>query len=373
MMRGSQTMDKRPSLIIGLLLLMVSCNTFAHVDCTGSTIYNESCNNVNISEGCGNYYTLIDGDKYECGYTSLDDEYCDADLSLICGADENCTDASKNINIFNFGTEVVGDVVNTWVIDYTCEGNKYYACFWNSTVPAVIPDIYFYNRNSLTINSTYSNTYYLINYSELPSTEYSPGFIINCNNTYICVSNSSEINESTMIETTHEYSVSITSTNCSTTTSTTTTSSSTSSTSSSSSSSSSPSSSTSSSPTTTSGTPSTVPGTTLYAYSFPNGSFGTLPGLNGTGGITINNGTLKNMPCTGFCIIGLDKEEFQLYAAIMITILVLIAIKPLKLGATASAISLLFFNNIMGWTVITGSLMVIFVFVALATWYMEGK
>jgi hypothetical protein len=43
------------------------------------------------------------------------------------------------------------------------------------------------------------------------------------------------------------------------------------------------------------------------------------------------------------------------------------------LGATASAISLLFFNNIMGWTVITGSLMVIFVFVALATWYMEGK
>lgn len=116
-----------------------------------------------------------------------------------------------------------------------------------------------------------------------------------------------------------------------------------------------------------------VPGTTLYGYALPDGNFGTLPSLNGTGGITIGNGTLKNMPCTGFCIIGLDKEEFQLYAAIMITILVLIAIKPLKLGATASAISLLFFNNIMGWTVITGSLMVIFVFVALATWYMEGK
>jgi hypothetical protein len=108
-------------------------------------------------------------------------------------------------------------------------------------------------------------------------------------------------------------------------------------------------------------------------YKLPDGSFGTLPPLNGTGGISINNGTLKNMPCTGFCIIGLNKEQFQLYAAVMIIILVLISIKPFKLGATASAFALLFFNNIMGWTAITSSLMLIFVFIALAAWWLEGK
>jgi hypothetical protein len=124
---------------------------------------------------------------------------------------------------------------------------------------------------------------------------------------------------------------------------------------------------------TTSGTPSTVSGTTLYGYSLPHGNFGTLPSLNGTGGNTINNGTLKNMPCTGFCIIGLNKDQFQLYAAIMVVILVLITIKPFKLGALSSAVALLFFNNIMGWTTITGSLMVIFVFIAVAAWWLEGK
>lgn len=358
--------------IVTILLLMISCNTFASDGCDPGATYNESCNNILYSEGCGNYYTTIDGNNYSCGIVDiLNDLYCDTDLSLICGTDENCTNATNNFGVFNFGTEVVGDVVNTWVIDYMCEGNKYYTCFWNNTVPEVIPDIYFYNRNSLTINSTYNNTDFFTDYhTTLPATMYSPGFIINCNNTYVCISNSSEVNESTMIETTHYYSVIISSTNCSTTTSTTTTSTSTSSTSSSSSS---PSSSTSSSPTTTSGTPSTVPGTTLYGYSLPHGNFGTLPGLNGTGGITIGNGTLKNMPCAGFCIIGLEKEEFQLYAAVMIIILVLISIKPFKLGALSSAFALLFFNNIMGWTAITGSLMVIFIFIALATWWLEDK
>jgi hypothetical protein len=118
---------------------------------------------------------------------------------------------------------------------------------------------------------------------------------------------------------------------------------------------------------------SSVAGTTLYGYSFPHGDHGTLPSLNGTGGNTINNGSIKNMTCTGWCIIGLKKEEFQLYAAIMIIIIALISIKPFKLGATASAVALLFFNNILGWTTITASLMIIFVFIALATWFMEGK
>jgi hypothetical protein len=113
--------------------------------------------------------------------------------------------------------------------------------------------------------------------------------------------------------------------------------------------------------------------TTSFGYSIPHGNHGTLPTLNGTGGITINNGSLKNMSCTGNCIIGLKKEEFQLYAAVMIIIIVLISIKPFKSGATASAVALLFFNNILGWTTITTSLMLIFVFIALATWWLEGK
>jgi hypothetical protein len=57
----------------------------------------------------------------------------------------------------------------------------------------------------------------------------------------------------------------------------------------------------------------------------------------------------------------------------MVVILVLITIKPFKLGALASAVALLFFNNIMGWTAITGSLMLIFVFIAVAAWWLEGK
>lgn len=360
---------KRILLIIGLIALIgVSCNTFADT-CDGYTaVYNENCNSINWSVdgwGCRYYYTIIDGNKYSCGFGDLlNDDYCDVDLSHICDTDDNCTNPSKNLGMFNFGSEVVGDVVNTWVIDYTCEGNKYYTCFWNNTVPEVLPNISFYNRNSLTINSTYSNTDFFTNYySPLPTTEYSPGFITNCNNTYICVSNSSEVNESTMIETTHYYSVIITPTNCSTTTSTTTTSS----TSNSSSSSSSPtsSSSSSSSPSTTTYTLSTYP---AYGYTLPNGNYGTLPGLNGTGGNTINNGTLKNMPCTGYCIIGLKKEEFELFVSLMVIIVVLVSVKPFKLGATASAIALLFFNSIVGWSIITSTLQLIFIFLALIAW-----
>lgn len=123
--------------------------------------------------------------------------------------------------------------------------------------------------------------------------------------------------------------------------------------------------STSSSPSTTTYTPSTYPN---YEYTIPNGNYGTLPGLNGTGGNTSNNGTLKNMPCTGFCIIGLNKTQVELYAAIMITILVLIGIKPVKLGATASAIALAFFNSILGWNVTTASLQLIFIFLAIVAW-----
>jgi hypothetical protein len=89
---------------------------------------------------------------------------------------------------------------------------------------------------------------------------------------------------------------------------------------------------------TTSVAPTSAPVTTVYGYALPNGNYGTLPGLNGTGGNTIGNGTLKNMPCTGFCIIGLDKEEFYLYASIMVVVLLLLSIKPFKLGAVASAI-----------------------------------
>jgi hypothetical protein len=124
---------------------------------------------------------------------------------------------------------------------------------------------------------------------------------------------------------------------------------------------------------TTSVAPSSAPGTTVYGYSFPHGDHGTLPGLNGTGGITINNGTLKNMPCTGFCIIGLNKQEFELYAALMITTLVMLSIKPFKLGASASAISLLFFTNIMGWTTITTSATLIFLLIALGSWIWEAR
>lgn len=365
-------MDKRIMLVLAsILLLTASCNIFAET-CNGDeVIYNESCNNILYSEGCGNYYTVIDGNKYGCSFADiLNDLYCDVDLTHICDMDDNCTNATNNFGIFNFGEEVLGDVVNTYIYDYTCEGNKYFVCFWNTSVSA-IDGIFFYNRYSLTINSTYANTEYYIDYEHeppVPSSQYSSGFMANCNNTYVCIANNSEVNSSTMIETTHYYSVLITPTNCSTTTSTTTSTSS-----STSSSSSSPSSSTSSSPSTTTGTPSSVSGTTLYGYSLPNGNFGTLPGLNGTGGVTAGNGTLKNMPCTGFCIIGLNKQEFQLYAAIMIIILVLISIKPFKLGALASAFALLFFNNIMGWTAITTSLMLIFVFIAVATWWMEGK
>jgi hypothetical protein len=129
---------------------------------------------------------------------------------------------------------------------------------------------------------------------------------------------------------------------------------------------------TTTSPTTTSTPTSTTPSTT-FGFVLPNGNFGTLPGLNGTGGITIGNGTISNMSCTGFCIIGLKKEEFELYAALMITILVMLAIKPFKLGASASAISLLFFTNIMGWTIITTSATLIFLFIALGAWIWEAR
>jgi hypothetical protein len=126
--------------------------------------------------------------------------------------------------------------------------------------------------------------------------------------------------------------------------------------------------------TSTSGvTTSVVPGTTLYGYSLPDGNYGTLPDLNGTGGNTSGNGTLKNMPCTGFCIIGLNKEEFQLYASIMVIALILLAIKPFKLGATASAIALAFFNYILGWTAFTASLMLLFIAIAVSAWFTEGK
>ncbi|MBE3087133.1 MAG: hypothetical protein IMZ64_13050 [Bacteroidetes bacterium] len=118
---------------------------------------------------------------------------------------------------------------------------------------------------------------------------------------------------------------------------------------------------------------STSPGTTSYPYSLPNTNYGTLPGLNGTGGITINNGTIKNMTCTGWCIIGLKKEEFTLYAAIMISLLVLFAVKPFKLGATASFVAVAFFNNIVGWTVVTTSVMLIYAIVAFGAWFVEGK
>lgn len=120
-------------------------------------------------------------------------------------------------------------------------------------------------------------------------------------------------------------------------------------------------------------TTSVAPGTTMYGYSLPNTNYGTLPGLNGTGGITINNGTIKNMTCTGWCIIGLKKEEFTLYAAIMISLLVLFAVKPFKLGATASFVAVAFFNNILGWTVVTTSVMLIYAIVAFGAWFTEGK
>jgi hypothetical protein len=79
------------------------------------------------------------------------------------------------------------------------------------------------------------------------------------------------------------------------------------------------------------------------------------------------------MPCTGFCIIGLDKEEFYLYASIMVVVLLLLSIKPFKLGAVASAIALAFFNDILGWTAFTASLCLIFIVIAVSAWFMEGK
>jgi hypothetical protein len=124
---------------------------------------------------------------------------------------------------------------------------------------------------------------------------------------------------------------------------------------------------------TTSGPASSIPGTTLYGYALPDGNYGTLPSLNGTGGNTIGNGTLKNMPCTGFCIIGLNKDEFELYASILIVVLVLVSIKPFKLGASASAIALAFFNFILGWTVFTASFCLIFIVIAVLSWFMEAR
>ncbi len=124
--------------------------------------------------------------------------------------------------------------------------------------------------------------------------------------------------------------------------------------------------------TTTSSTISTTPTTTLLnPYAIPNENYGTLPGLNGTGGTLPGTG-ISNTSGMGSTILGLQKTNFFMYVAIAIS-LCLLMVKPYIIGATLSVISVLFFSLILPWNSITTNVALIVVALAVYGWYLKVR
>jgi hypothetical protein len=161
---------------------------------------------------------------------------------------------------------------------------------------------------------------------------------------------------------------------CITTTTSTTTSSTTTlpgtTTSSSSSSTSIPSTSTTSS---SGGSSTSLTTSTTYGYSIPNANYGTLPNLNGTGGNMSGNGSIKDTSGLGSSILGTRTSDILKFLSFLIVIVLLTRIKPFKLGATISAIALDFLALVLLWDPVTGSVLLIYNFVALGSWFSDGE
>jgi len=124
------------------------------------------------------------------------------------------------------------------------------------------------------------------------------------------------------------------------------------------------------------GTSSTaVVSTIAYGYSIPNGNYGTLPGLNGSGGSSTGNGSLFNSTCTGNCVLGLNLDDTKVFIVLFIALLVLCSIKPFKLGAVSSAICVTFFAIALPspWISLTTGVVLIYDFIAVFVWFMEAE
>jgi len=111
----------------------------------------------------------------------------------------------------------------------------------------------------------------------------------------------------------------------------------------------------------------------ISLYLLPNGNFGTLPGLNGSGGNMSGNGSIQNTTGLGSSILGLPTNPFLKYFAFLLTIVLLLSCKPFKLGAAISAAALDFFALVLVWDIMTGSVILIYNFIAASAWFTEGK
>jgi len=97
--------------------------------------------------------------------------------------------------------------------------------------------------------------------------------------------------------------------------------------------------------------------------------------FNNSGGQSINNGNISNTSCSGTCILGQTWTQFRLFISLMISILILVSIKPFKFGAISSAISLDFFALVLpgNWIIETTSVILLYNVVAIMMWFSEGE
>ena len=124
--------------------------------------------------------------------------------------------------------------------------------------------------------------------------------------------------------------------------------------------------------------PAIYPGCTPTVQ-LPNSTYGTLPPINGSGGImngSINGGIL-NTSAMG-PILGNTTSGFLAIITCGIVLLVLTTVKPFKVGISLSAIATDFFALVMigtsgAWLPLTASVLLVINFLAAATWFVEGQ
>ena len=101
----------------------------------------------------------------------------------------------------------------------------------------------------------------------------------------------------------------------------------------------------------------------------PNESYGTLPGMNGSGGTLPGQG-IGNITGLGSTILGFETNKLLQWFAIFVA-LGLLMVKPYKLGVSLSAFCVLFFTLMVQWAVFTGSVCLIICFLAGYEWVRE--
>jgi hypothetical protein len=104
-------------------------------------------------------------------------------------------------------------------------------------------------------------------------------------------------------------------------------------------------------------------------YSLPDENYGTLPSMNGSGGILPGTG-ISNTTGLGESIIGFKTDMLLQWFAIFLA-LGLLMLPPYKLGVSLSAFCVLFFTLMVQWSVFTGSVCLIICFLAGYEWVRE--